>query len=74
MNELNGSLKPNNSYIVQKIISADYLVMQRLHDLGLYAGVSFKVLNIISFGSVYVLQFGESIVALNESEMSCLSL
>jgi Fe2+ transport system protein FeoA len=74
MNPSGTSLKSGRSYVVQRIFSTDQQVMQRLHDLGLYSGISITVLNIVSFSSVYVLQFGDSIVALNETEMSCLIL
>lgn len=73
MNKLSTSIRPGTSFVVQKIFSTDLQVLQRLHDLGLYAGIYVTVLNVISFGSVYVLQFGDSIIALNESEMQCLS-
>jgi Fe2+ transport system protein FeoA len=68
------TIKIGSKYTVNRIESSDTQIIQRLHDLGLYAGVTVSILNIVSLGSVYILQFDDSIVALNQMEMSCLSL
>lgn len=67
------NLKVGQSYILKKISSQDSLIVQRLHDLGIYEGTEVKLVNIISFGSVYVLRYEDSLVALNTMEMSCLT-
>lgn len=66
-------IKINTNYNIRQINSEDLLIVQRLNELGLYSGLDFKILNILSFGSVYILQFEDSIVALNKMEMSCLN-
>lgn len=65
-------LKINTSYSLKQIISQDPLVIERLRDLGIFEGTMIKIVNIISFNSVYVLQLNDSLVALNKAEMSCL--
>lgn len=65
-------LKIGTPYILKEIASGDPLVIERLRDLGIFEGASIKVVNIISFNSVYVLQLNDSLVALNQAEMSCL--
>jgi Fe2+ transport system protein FeoA len=65
-------LKINTDYSLKEIVSNDPLVIERLRDLGIFEGASIKIINIISFNSVYVLQLNDSLVALNKAEMSCL--
>lgn len=65
-------LKINTSYSLKQIVSQDPLVIERLRDLGVFEGTKIKIVNIISFNSVYVLQLNDSLVALNKAEMSCL--
>ena len=65
-------LKIDTPYTLKEIVSGDPLVIERLRDLGLFEGTSIKIVNIISFKSVYVLQLNDSLVALNQAEMSCL--
>ncbi len=65
-------LKINTSYSLKQIVSQDPLVIERLRDLGVFEGTMIKIVNIISFNSVYVLQLNDSLVALNKAEMSCL--
>lgn len=65
-------LKIDTPYSLKEIVSADPLVIERLRDLGIFEGTSIKIINIISFNSVYVLQLNDSLVALNQAEMSCL--
>lgn len=62
----------NHSYSLKEIVSQDPQVIERLRDLGIFEGTSIKIINIISFNSVYVLQLNGSMVALNKAEMSCL--
>lgn len=65
-------LKTHTPYVLKEIVSKDPLVVERLRDLGMFEGTSLKIINIISFNSVYVLQLNDSLVALNQAEMSCL--
>ena len=65
-------LKIDTPYSLKEIVSSDPLVIERLRDLGIFEGTSIKIVNIISFNSVYVLQLNDSLVALNQAEMSCL--
>ena len=66
------SVSINHSYSLKEIVSQDPQVIERLRDLGIFEGTSIKIINIISFNSVYVLQLNGSMVALNKAEMSCL--
>lgn len=66
------TLKTGTPYSLKEIVSEDLLVIERLRDLGIFEGTSIKIINIISFNSVYVLQLNDSLVALNKAEMSCL--
>lgn len=65
-------LKTDTPYSLKEIVSQDPLVIERLRDLGIFEGTTIKIVNIISFNSVYVLQLNDSLVALNQAEMSCL--
>jgi Fe2+ transport system protein FeoA len=47
-------------------------IIQRLYELGLRPGLEISILRKVSFGSVTVIQFGQTRLALNKQEMSCL--
>ena len=47
-------------------------IVQRLYELGLRPGVEFKIIRKISFGTVTVIEYGQTRLALNEQEMACL--
>jgi Fe2+ transport system protein FeoA len=47
-------------------------IVERLYDLGLYAGLEIQILRKVSFGKITILQFDQTLLALNETEMSCL--
>lgn len=47
-------------------------LIQRLYDLGLHPGLEIDIVGQISFGSVTIVQFGSTRVALNQEEFSCL--
>ena len=47
-------------------------LIQRLYDLGLYPGLEVEVVLKISFGSVIIIQYGSTRVALNKEEFLCL--
>ncbi|OFZ29266.1 MAG: hypothetical protein A2622_07555 [Bdellovibrionales bacterium RIFCSPHIGHO2_01_FULL_40_29] len=47
-------------------------IVKRLYELGLFPSLQIVVLHKISFNSVTVIQFNETILALNEEEMTCL--
>ncbi len=47
-------------------------IVQRLYELGLHPGVEFKIIRRISFGTVTIIEYGHTRLALNEQEMACL--
>lgn len=51
---------------------SDQFLIKRLYDLGLYPGLEIELIGKISFGSVFIIQFGETRIALNSEEFSCL--
>jgi Fe2+ transport system protein FeoA len=51
---------------------ADTTIVERLYDLGLFEGLQVQILRQIFFGTITILQFEQTILALNKSEMSCL--
>ncbi len=63
--------KPEKFMIIKSISGPDDIV-KRLYDLGLFPDLKIEIIQKISFNSVTVLQFNETILALNEEEISCL--
>lgn len=47
-------------------------MLQRLYELGLRPGIEIAVIRKVSFGSVTIIQFGQTRLALNQQEMLCL--
>jgi Fe2+ transport system protein FeoA len=47
-------------------------LIQRLYDFGLHPGIEVEVIGKVSFGSVTIIQFGNTRLALNAEEFSCL--
>lgn len=47
-------------------------LVQKLIALGLYPGLQFSVVQNIRFSSVTIIQFDQTLVALNEREFACL--
>ncbi len=47
-------------------------IVERLYDLGLRAGLEIQILRKVSFGKITIMQFDQTLLALNETEMSCL--
>ncbi len=47
-------------------------LVQKLIGLGLYPGLQFSVVQNIGFSSVTVIQFDQTLVALNQREFACL--
>lgn len=64
-------MKPSALLTIKSITGPDDIV-KRLFDLGLYPELQIEILQKISFGSVTVIQFNETILALNQEEMTCL--
>lgn len=65
----------NKPQVLKQISSSDPSmngVIERLFDLGLYEGIEIRILRTVSFGRVTILQFDQTILALNQTEMSCL--
>jgi len=46
--------------------------VKRLYELGLRPGLQIQIIGKVSFNSVTIIQFGQTRLALNEQEMSCL--
>jgi len=70
-------VQEGRSYQIQNMTYASTdgkITMERLYDLGLRDGLEFKVLRKLYFGKVVVIQFEQTLLALNESEMACLVL
>ena len=55
-----------------KTITGPDDIVKRLFDLGLYPELEIEIIQKISFSSVTVIQFNETILALNQEEMACL--
>lgn len=47
-------------------------VVHRLHEMGLHAGIKIQILRTLAFGTVTVIQYGQTMLALNSEEMSCI--
>ncbi len=47
-------------------------IVQRLYELGLRPGVVIKIIRQVSFGTVTIIEYGHTRLALNEQEMACL--
>ncbi len=47
-------------------------IVKRLYDMGLYPSLEVCVVNKISFNSVFIIQYGNTRLALNEEEFQCL--
>lgn len=55
------SQDPDNTELVQKLVG-----------LGLYPGLQFSIVQKIGFSSVTIIQFDQTLVALNQREFACL--
>jgi len=64
-------VKTNIHFKISQIVGPEDIV-KRLYDLGLYPGLEVYIIQQISFNSVSVIQFGETFLALNKEEISCL--
>ena len=60
------------SIMIIKTITGPEDIVKRLYDLGLFPDLKIEIVQKISFGSVTVIQFNETILALNQEEISCL--
>lgn len=58
--------------VIDKIESTDKELVQRLYDLGLHPGLEIKIMSRVSFGSVTIIQYGSTRLALNAEEFACL--
>ena len=47
-------------------------LIKRLYELGLRPGIKIQIVGRVSFNSVTIIQYGQTRLALNEQEMSCL--
>jgi Fe2+ transport system protein FeoA len=66
-------------FVIDKIEASHQLMTQdseemikRLYELGLRPGVEVFIIQKVSFGSVTIIQYGPTRLALNEQEMACL--
>ncbi|MFZ3231190.1 MAG: FeoA family protein [Pseudobdellovibrio sp.] len=60
-----------NVLIIETIQGPEDIVI-RLYDLGLFPGMDIQIVKKISFNSVTIIHFGETFLALNQEELSCL--
>lgn len=51
---------------------AQALLIQRLMDFGLFPGIEFQIIKTIPLSKVTVIQFYQTLLALNEQEFQCL--
>ena len=51
---------------------AGALLIQRLMDFGLFPGIEFQIVKTIPLSKVTVIQFYQTLLALNEQEFQCL--
>ena len=61
-------IKASNTWPVQE---AEDLI-KRLYELGLRPGLEIQIVGQVSFGSVTIIQYGQTRMALNQQEMACL--
>ena len=47
-------------------------LVKRLYELGLRPGLEIQIVGHVSFGSVTIVQYGQTRMALNQQEMACL--
>lgn len=47
-------------------------LVKRLYELGLRPGIEIQIVGHVSFGSVTIIQYGQTRMALNQQEMACL--
>lgn len=47
-------------------------IVHRLHEMGLHVGMKIKILRRLGFGAVTVVQYGQTLLALNAEEVACL--
>lgn len=59
-------------FTVQRIDSNDQNLKIRLLELGFFPGLEIKLVNRVSFGGVYIVQFNQNLIALNQNEFLCL--
>lgn len=62
---------------LQKLITIDEIsgpldIVHRLHEMGLHVGMKIKILRRIALGTVTVIQYEQTLLALNAEEVSCL--
>lgn len=62
---------------VAQVITIDEItgpldIVHRLHEMGLHVGIKVKILRKISMGAVTVVQYGQTLLALNSEEVACL--
>lgn len=72
-------LQINTKFIVKgfKIDHTDHdghSLVQRLMDFGLYPGIEFQIVKTIPLSKVTVIQFYQTLLALNEQEFKCLDI
>ncbi len=66
------SMKPKHILKEFSQASENTDLVQKLIGLGLYPGLQFSVVQNIGFSSVTVIQFDQTLVALNQREFACL--
>jgi Fe2+ transport system protein FeoA len=66
------SYKLGQIFTVQRIDSNDQNLKNRMLELGFFPGLEIKLINRVSFGAVYIVQFNQNLIALNQNEFSCL--
>ena len=65
-----------NKFTIKKIESAktppNQDLVQRLYDLGLYPGLEVELISTVSFGTIKILEYNGTRLALNQEEFACL--
>ena len=49
-----------------------YDLVKRLYELGLRPGLRIQIVGHVSFGTVTIIQYGQTRMALNQQEIACL--
>lgn len=69
---MNQTMKPKHILKEFSQMAENTNLVQKLIGLGLYPGIQFSVVQNIGFSSVTIIQFDQTLVALNQSEFACL--
>lgn len=70
---LTDQIKINNEYQIKGFLGSSETI-ERLHELGLYSGIEFKVFSLAPFKGPVVIQTQEYLIALRYEEAQCIQV